>query len=287
VYSMTRQFNASRLRVSKNTQEKWQVGQTEVLACVLICTLFFAVSCRKSAPPAQSSETTAAGPTAAEKIGEADKLYSQREDLTKVRQAIALMRQARVIDYGNYDMAWKLAKYNYYLAAHTTDETEREDAFREGIEAGKQAVQLQQSKPEGHFWLGANYGGDAEHSTLAGLANVEDIKREMESVLKIDERYEGGSAYLGLGQLYLQAPRVLGGDTNKAIEYFEKGLKIDPNNSMMHLNLAQAYHSEHRDSEAQKHIDYIMKMTPDPDHQPEYKESLEKAKKLSQELAKK
>jgi hypothetical protein len=30
------------------------------------------------------------------------------------------------------------------------------------------------------------------------------------------------SAYLGLGRLYLQAPRVLGGDVNKAIEHLEK-----------------------------------------------------------------
>ena len=34
----------------------------------------------------------------------------------------------------------------------------------------------------------------------------------MEAVLKIDESYQGYSAYLGLGRLYLQAPKMLGGD---------------------------------------------------------------------------
>ena len=71
--------------------------------------------------------------------------------------------------------------------------------FREGTEAGKAAVQLQPDKPEGHFWLGANYGGGAAHSTIANLSSFQDIKREMEAVLKMDESYQGYSAYLGLG----------------------------------------------------------------------------------------
>ena len=50
--------------------------------------------------------------------------------------------------------------------------------------AGKAAVQLQPNKPEGHFWLGANYGGTAAHSTLANLSSFQDIKGEMEAVLK-------------------------------------------------------------------------------------------------------
>jgi tetratricopeptide (TPR) repeat protein len=74
----------------------------------------------------------------------------------------------------------------------------------------------------------------------------------MEAVLKIDESYQGYSVYLGLGRLYLQAPHVLGGDTAKAIEYLEKGVKLAPDNMLMRYELAEAYEKNNRDAEAKK-----------------------------------
>jgi tetratricopeptide (TPR) repeat protein len=219
-----------------------------------------------------------------EMIAQADQLYAQREDLSKVRAGVAVLRQARTADYGSYEAAWKQARMSYYLGAHTEDQRERDDAFREGTEAGKIAVQLGAERPEGHFWLGANYGGSAEHSTLAGLANIEDIRREMEAVLKIDEKFQAGSAYMVLGQLYLQAPRILGGDYEKALEYLEKGLKFGADNAQLRLRLAEAYHQANRNSEARKHIDVLFKMTPNPDYIPEHKEAVDGAKKLLEKI---
>src|SRR5262249_14710791 len=196
-------------------------------------------------------------------------LYDGREDLVKARVAVAALRQARTADYGNYEAAWKLARAEYYLAQHTDSDDERSDLFREGIQSGKAAVQLQPNKPDGHFWLGANYGGDSEHSTLAGLTNVEDIRREMEQVLKLDESYLSGSAYLGLGQLYLRAPRALGGDNGKAISYLEKGLKYGADNALLHARLAEAYAAVNRDADARKQIEIVSTLTPDPKFKPE------------------
>ncbi|MCM3870536.1 MAG: TRAP transporter TatT component family protein [Pyrinomonadaceae bacterium] len=242
------------------------------------------LSCRNQRSEAAKNDGGPNKNVAAEKMVEADRLYPQREDLSKARLCVVLLRQARTSDYSGYEVAWKLARISYYLGAHTDDEREREQAFREGIEAGKAAVQLGSEKPEGHFWLGANYGGNAELSTLAGLSSIEDIRREMEAVLKIDEQFQGGAAYLGLGQLYLQSPRLFGGDYQKAIEYLEKGLKFGSNNGPLRLRLAEAYHEVHRDVEARKQIDAVLKMTPNPDFLPEYKDAAEGAKKLLEKM---
>ena len=80
----------------------------------------------------------------------------------------------------------------------------------------------------------------------------------MEAVLKLDESYQGYSAYVGLGRLYLQAPKVLGGDIGKAIEYLEKGVKLNPNNTMMRFHLAEAYEANNRDADAKKQIETLM-----------------------------
>ena len=249
----------------------------------LISVFLTGASCRESPSNQAGAVDSGDAQTAMERIGEADRLYAQRGDLAKARQALSLLRQARTADYGSYEATWKLARAAYYLGSHSTEE-EGEEMFREGIEAGKIAVQLQGGRPEGHFWLGANYGGSAELSTLASLANVEDIRREMEAVVKIDDTFQSGSAYMALGELYLQTPRVLGGDTAKALEYLTKGIRIGPDNALMRLHLAEAYHEAGRDGEARKQIETLFAMTPSPDYLPEHADAVEGGKKLLEKI---
>lgn len=243
--------------------------------------IFTGISCRKA--DTATTNRVAVRP-ASEAITEADALYAQRVDLVKVRQAIVALRQAQADDSANYDLAWRLSKFNYYLGAHSDNATEQDKAFHEGLAAGNAAVRLQGSKPEGHFWLGANYGGRAQISTLSGLSEIEDIKREMEAVLKIDEKFQSASAYMVLGQVYCQAPRMLGGDVAKAIEYLEKGVKLGPDNALMHIRLAQAYEAANRDADARKAIDDLLAMKPIPGYEPEYNEAVSEAKKLQEKM---
>jgi Tfp pilus assembly protein PilF len=240
-------------------------------------------ACHREAQVAPATVDTGDEKAATNSIAQADQLYAQREDLAKARLAVTMLRQAQTADYGNFDAAWKLARANYYLGTHTEGD-EADNAFREGIDSAKAAVKLQPNRPEGHFWLGANYGGSADRSTLAGLSSVEDIRSEMDTVIKMDEKFQNGSAYLGLGQLYLRAPKVLGGDTAKAIQYLQKGEQIAPENALIKLHLAEAYHQAGRDGEARKQIDALLAMTPDPNYLPEHKDAVEKAKELQKKL---
>jgi len=267
-----------------NIRKNQEKAQFVIVMSALACALLGITGCHTNAPTDMAAVDRGDENVSKAKIAEAEPLYSGREDLAKARVAVAVLRQARTADYGNYEAAWKLARAEYYLAQHTDSEDERSDLFREGIQSGKAAVQLQPNKPDGHFWLGANYGGDAEHSTLAGLANVEDIRREMEEVLKLDEGYQSGSAYLGLGQLYLRAPRALGGDNAKAISYLEKGLKFGPENAVLHARLAEAYAAVNRDADARKQIEIVASLAPDPKFVAEHKQALAETRKLQQKL---
>jgi Tfp pilus assembly protein PilF len=213
-------------------------------------------------------------------VVQADQLYAQRDDLMRLRQGIVMLRQALTADPGSYDAAWRLAKFNYYLATHTGDNQERDAAFRQGIDAGKTAVELQDGKPDGHFWLGANYGGSAQVSTLAGLATVDDIKREMATVLQLDPGYQSGSAYMVLGMLYLEAPALLGGSPEMAVSELEKGVKIGDANAFLHLHLAEAYLKVGRKADARQQLQAIIDMKPDKDYLPEYKEAVADARQL-------
>src|SRR6185369_463394 len=147
----------------------------------------------------------------ASNIAQADQFYRARDDLKHLEEGIVLLRQAATTDPNSYEANWRLAKFSYYLARHTEGEY-RDRAFRDGINAGKMAVQLQPDKPDGHFWLGANYGGALESGSF-GLASLGDVRKEMDAVLKIDEGYQDGSAYMVLGLVDLKAPYIAGGES--------------------------------------------------------------------------
>jgi Tfp pilus assembly protein PilF len=253
-----------------------------IICAVSIGLLLFATSCNKGGPPVESPAADSA--SAAGDITQADQLYGQRADLIQVRRGIVALRQALTKDPGNYDAAWKLSKFNYYLATHTDDAKERDDAFKAGIEAGKTAVQLHNDKPDGHFWLGANYGGAAEHSAIQGLATVNDIQSEMQTVLRLDQGYQNGSAYMVLGLVYLNAPGIVGGDPKKAVEEMEKGLPFGAPNAFLHLHLAEAYKKVGRNDDARREVKKILAMTPDPNYLPEYKEASADAQKLLDQI---
>ena len=197
-----------------------------------------------------------------------------------MRQGIILLRQARTAEPGNYEAAWKLSEFDYYLATHTDNSDERDKTFRDGIEAGKAAVKLQDSKADGHFWLGANYGAGAQSSTLAGLSSIDDIRSEMQRVLQIDEGYQDGSAYMVLGLVHLQAPQLLGGDPQLAVAEMEKGLRFGKTNAFLRLHLAEAYLKVGRKADASQQLNAIISMPPDQNYLPELKEATAAAKKL-------
>ncbi len=220
----------------------------------------------------------------AELIAQADKLYPERADLQRTREGIVLLARALGTDSGSYDAAWRLARLNYFLGAHTSNKTERELAYAKGVEAARHAVKLQDGKPEGHFWLGANLGGKAQQSALSGMTSIDEIRSEMEKVIKLDEKFQAGSAYMALGQVDLEAPRMLGGNSKRAVEILEKNLRFGEDNVLYRLRLAQAYLAVNRKEDARRELTAIPNMTPNPDYLPEYNDAVSEARKLLDQL---
>jgi tetratricopeptide (TPR) repeat protein len=183
-------------------------------------------------------------------------------------------------DTSNYEAAWKFARLSYFLGDHTDSNAERDRAYSEGIDAARRAVKLQDGKPEGHFWLGANLGGKAKTSMLSGLSAVTEIRSEMERVIQLEEGFQSGSAYMALGQVDLETPRMLGGDPKQAVATLEKGLRFGENNSLYRLRLGQAYLAVGRKEDARKQFDMIIAATPNPDYLPEHQDAVKQAKEL-------
>ncbi len=246
----------------------------------IVVVSFYLISCA-SKVETESVKPQNSSVSPAETIAKAENLFKQREDIAKLREAVKMLGASRSMDNRSYEIEWQFARFNYFLGKQTSDEKESEKAFEDGVQAGKIAAKIEPNKPDGYFWYGANLGEQARRSPVTvGIKSVDDIRAAMNKVIEIEPGYQNASAYDALAQVELQIGLLGGGKPEKAIEYLEKALTMDKNNTYVYLHLGEAYLAVNRDADAKKQLEYLLKMKPNPDYLPEHKETIDKAKKL-------
>ena len=215
---------------------------------------------------------------------EADRLYADRENLDSARRAAALWEADLRSAPAGFDAAWKLARAGYWLGGHVP-EAERRPVLERGIEAGRTAVSLRTSRPEGHFWIAANMGALADASGVrAGLKYRGTIRDELETVLRLDPAFMDGSADRVLGRWYFRVPRLFGGDRTLAEVHLRKSLTYNPNSTTSHFFLGELLQDEGRNEEARAEFQRVLDASPHPDWAPEDREFKDKARRALSRL---
>ena len=74
----------------------------------------------------------------------------------------------------------------------------------------------------------------------------------------MNDRYQDGGAYLALGEMDKELPRIVGGNLDRAITRLEAGLKIAPHNLELKLALAEAYKEDGRKEDARRQLQEIL-----------------------------
>jgi tetratricopeptide (TPR) repeat protein len=183
-------------------------------------------------------------------------------------------------DPRNLDAAWKLARADYWLGGHAP-EAERRRFLEQGIDAGRKAVALQPNRPEGHFWIAANMGALAESFGLRqGLKYRKPIKEELETVLRLDPRFQQGSADRALGRWYFKVPSLFGGSHKDAEAHLRASLTYNPNSTASHFFLAEVLLDDGRKDEARGELQKIIDAPVDPEWAPEDRDFKEKARSV-------
>ena len=216
-----------------------------------------------------------------------DALYTNREDLQAAREA-ARIWGARLQASGNtpdFESGWKLARATYWLGSHESTDESRRAALERGLEAARQAIRAQPNRPEGHFWLAANMGALAESFGLRmGIKYRSDIKRELETVLKIDPGFQLGSADRALGRWYFKVPRLFGGSKKESEAHLKRSLTYDPTSQASLYFLAETLHDMDRDAEARAALEKLIAAPVHDGWEPEDREFKDKARRLLRDL---
>jgi tetratricopeptide (TPR) repeat protein len=209
----------------------------------------------------------------------ADALYADRAAPESARRAADLWTAAVAADPRDFDSAWKLARADYWLGGHASSDRRR--WYEGGIKAAQQAVSIDSTRPEGHFWIAANMGAIAESFGIrAGLKYRKQIKAELETVLRLDPAFQDGSAARALGRWYHRVPGLFGGSHTTAEQHLKASLKYKPDSTITHYFLAELYKDDGRLAEARAEVQMVLAAPVDPNWAPEDQEYKAKAARL-------
>jgi len=217
-----------------------------------------------------------------ELIAQADKLYAEMKDMATAEEARAKYQEA-AIKTRSYEAFWKLSRMLYYIGDNTESKKEKKIIFGQGIYYAKKAVALEPEKPDGHYWLGVNYGvyGEAK-GVLKSLSLVKPIKEAMNKVIELERGYEDGGPDRVLGRVYFKLPGFAGGSKKKSLEHLLKSKELGPNDALTRCYLADTLLSHKELDKAKEELEYVLSMESDPRWISGVDECKEEAKKMLQ-----
>jgi len=219
-------------------------------------------------------------------LREAEQHYQQRETPDEIAKAIEAFERAAAADPKSYEVAWKLSKAYWYQGNHSPKD-QKAAWFEKGITAGLKATEINPKGCEGHFWLGINYAMLAENSgKMKALGLIDDVKKEINEAMAINESCVCGGPQRVLGQLYAKIPWFKGGSKSKSIEFLKRSIELCPNDTQSRVFLAEVYVDQGKSALALEQLNLVMKQEPDPAWIPETKENKIIASKMIEQLRK-
>ena len=172
-------------------------------------------------------------------VGRADELYHQRSEPGSVRESVMVLSGAHG-GAGRYEVQWRLARALFFLGQEAGAPDSSRQLYAAGIGAGERAVELNENRVEGHFWVGVNLALFAEaRGGIRGVKAFRSARAELKRAIEIDERYHDAGPLRVLGRLNHKAPRILGGSRNRSRQLYDRALAIAPSNSVTLIYAAE------------------------------------------------
>ncbi|MFA6921848.1 MAG: tetratricopeptide repeat protein [Gallionella sp.] len=129
------------------------------------------------------------------------------------------------------DVSIAQLQHEWAAANYQTPEKEREAALEKVVKEAHQVTAANPGRAEPLIWEGIITSTLAKYqSKLAAGGTAKAARDLLQAAEKIDPNALEGSALTSLGSLYYKVPRFISfGDHDKAREYLERALKINPN----------------------------------------------------------
>jgi hypothetical protein len=140
--------------------------------------------------------------------------------------------------------AWQFGRACFDLADLATNDTQRAEVARHGIEACRHLTAREPDSAPGHYYLAMNLGqlAKAKAPSIAAYKLVHEVEREFTTAANLDVQFDHAGPARTLGLLYFQAPGwpFSIGDDDKARTWLKRAAQLAPDYPGNQLVLAEA-----------------------------------------------
>ena len=195
-----------------------------------------------------------------------DELYRQRQQpeiLAQCQQNLTGLKE------GNFEVAWRAARLDHFVAMQTLENGDKSGArkwFESGARHAKNAENLDKNRVEAVFWSAVCELEAARTSGALLLARaIFGAEKRLDRAAYLDESFHQSGPLRVLGRIFHQKPIVLGGNLDRALAFYQRALKVAPDNSTTLLYQADALLADHQPAPARRVLKQILALNPTQD----------------------
>lgn len=220
-----------------------------LLAALVVCSL----------SPLQAQE---AEPDSARQLLKQGRTTQDQGTLSAARENFKKL----IEDHPNQDLYWYLLArtdaYRSQAYVAQADKKNAEHALDEAIRNVQEALTINDNSADAHSLLADLYGEKIGFgmAMFAGPRYGPKVKEENQRALALDAN--NPRVYASLGRQYLKAPKMYGGDLDKAIESFRKSTQLDPKSDETFVWLAIALRKKGDEAGAQQALQEALRLNP-------------------------
>jgi tetratricopeptide (TPR) repeat protein len=167
-------------------------------------------------------------------------------------------------DGNNAVYFYQLAGADSYLVESSEIRRDRKSAERAldaAIAAVQRALSLNDKSADAHSLLADLYGRKISFGGFfAGMRYGSKVDAENQRAVALDAR--NARVYSSLGRQYLHAPKMFGGNMDKAIDNFRKASQLDPSSDEIFVWLAIAYRKKGDTANADQALQQALRLNP-------------------------
>lgn len=182
--------------------------------------------------------------------------------LTQARDYFAKLTQQHADNAVYFYELARVDQYRYQAYLQHGDKKNAERALDGAIADVQQSINLNDSSADAHSLLADLYGQKIGMGVamFAGPKFGPKVKAENERAMTLDAK--NARVYASLGRQYYMAPKMFGGDNDKAIESFRKSTELDPKSDETYVWLAMALRKKGDAAGADQALQTALKLNP-------------------------
>ena len=157
------------------------------------------------------------------------------------------------------EIFWRKSHLCFERGYANKKNSKKKDWYEKGEKFAEWAIEKNPNNPEAHFWFATNKGSLGKlNGVLNSLFMVDDLKKEANTVIKLDSTHAG--AHMILGEVYKSLPGLFGGDKQKALEEFETAVQKDSLYTAVYISLANTYRDMKKQEKAKETLYKLISM---------------------------